>query len=165
MSYGISRSISRSNFEPKVYEVIDEADQRLGRQVGDVGEVREWYEKTTADRIAAFVAHRDEPHPIGDEILKIGEWYDVTVKKQTYFGRRRDPEATLTWRICRYLGRHGHDDRMQFSFERWGAKAGSDPYAKPQNDTIGVLALVAVTPISPPANVAEKAKPLDGMPA
>lgn len=86
--------------------------------------------------------HMGEPLPGGP--LVVGEWYDVSPGGGYERGRK--------WRQCRYLGRRRTRDRFggyarenevygysqSYVFERWGAKAGTDPYARAGHDTVGV---------------------------
>lgn len=85
-----------------VDEVIREADERLGKQVGDVGEIREWYDQLLAERTAK---HNVITIADGSKI-EVGKVYDLRVKT---YGRGNEPEQTLHGYVIDYRGATWND--------------------------------------------------------
>jgi hypothetical protein len=155
MSSYISLGSGRSSFAPSIDEVIDYADQQIDKLANeelhpDVPNVRGWYEAETDYRYARFVERRDAPVDVAGGPLIVGEWYDVTQK--IGFGYSRSRGETRTWRICRYRGRAGD----VLFFERFGAKAATDPYMRATNDSVMISKLASVTKLEPDPRILAK---------
>lgn len=117
---------------------VDEAIEFIGGEEG-----RRQVDAENARRRAEYEAWQAETifehmgEPLKGGPLVVGEWYDVLPGGGYVPGR--------WWRMARYLGQRrerGYSGtvRQHYAFERWGAKAATDPYARPRVEGVGVSA-------------------------